>query len=30
MDGEGRSVSLDDLADSRMVRAVARAVAGHT
>ena len=29
-DGEGRSVSLDDLADSRMVRAVARAVASHT
>ena len=28
-DGEGRAVSLDDLADSRMVRAVARAVAGH-
>ena len=29
-DGEGRAVSLDDLADSRMVRAVARAVASHT
>jgi 4-alpha-glucanotransferase len=28
-DGEGRSVSLDDLADSRTVRAVARAVASH-
>ena len=28
-DGEGRAVSLDDLADSRMVRAVARAVASH-
>jgi 4-alpha-glucanotransferase len=27
-DGEGRAVSLDDLADSRDVRAVARAVAG--
>lgn len=27
-DGEGRAVSLDDLADSREVRAVARAVAG--
>jgi 4-alpha-glucanotransferase len=27
-DGEGRAVSLDDLADSRGVRAVARAVAG--
>jgi 4-alpha-glucanotransferase len=29
-DGEGRAVSLDDLADSRTVRAVARAVASHT
>ena len=29
-DGEGRSVSLDDLADSRTVRAVARAVASAT
>jgi 4-alpha-glucanotransferase len=28
-DGEGRAVSLDDLADSRTVRAVARAVASH-
>jgi 4-alpha-glucanotransferase len=28
-DGEGRSVSLDDLADSRMVRAVAQAVASQ-
>jgi 4-alpha-glucanotransferase len=28
-DGEGRSVSLDDLADSRTVRAVARAVTSH-
>jgi 4-alpha-glucanotransferase len=27
-DGEGRAVSLDDLADSRGVRAVARVVAG--
>jgi 4-alpha-glucanotransferase len=27
-DGEGRAVSLDDLADSRVVRAVARAAAG--